>query len=59
MTSGPPGGYGGSAPSFEEARRAFEAQWKRVEPTVTEDHLEAWRRRRDWTAWKNRMCAEH
>jgi len=58
MEVGPRGDYGGSAASFEEARAAFEAKWKTVEPTLTEDQFETWRRDRDFTAWKYRMWKE-
>lgn len=44
-----------SASTFEEARAAFERAWRAIEPTLTEEDFEAWRRERDWTAWKYRM----
>jgi len=59
MEAGPRGGYGGTTATFEDARAAFEARWKLVEPTITEADYEAWRRDRDGTAWKYRMWAEH
>ena len=48
----------GSAETFDEARAAFEAAWQQLEPTLNEDNFEAWRRSRDFNAWKNRMWAE-
>nr|QIP09536.1 hypothetical protein HAV00_26265 [Bradyrhizobium symbiodeficiens] len=45
----------GWADTFDEARAAFEVAWKSVDPTLTEEHYEAWRRDRDWTAWKHRI----
>ncbi|BAL76026.1 hypothetical protein [Bradyrhizobium cosmicum] len=59
MEKGPRGGFGGTAATFEDARAAFEARWKLVEPTITEADYEAWRRDRDLTAWKYRMWDEH
>jgi len=44
----------GTAPTFEEARAAFEAAWRDYLPKRTEAHFEAWRRQRDWTAEKYR-----
>jgi hypothetical protein len=40
---------GGIAETFDEARDAF--------ATFSEADYEAWRRQRDWTAWKYRMHA--
>ncbi|WBL75580.1 hypothetical protein I3J27_21340 [Bradyrhizobium xenonodulans] len=45
----------GSAASFEAAATAFKAAWDRLRPTLTEDSFEAWRRSRDFHAWKYRM----
>ncbi|MFB6418989.1 hypothetical protein [Bradyrhizobium tunisiense] len=45
----------GSAPSFEAAREQFETAWSRPAPTLTADNSEAWRRNRDFRAWKHRM----
>lgn len=50
---------GGTAATFEEARAAFKAGWKLVHPKLTKEQFEAWRRDRDWTAWKYGMWAEH
>ncbi|WP_063685486.1 hypothetical protein [Bradyrhizobium stylosanthis] len=49
----------GSAAKFDEARAAFENAWRELESTLNEDNFEAWRRSRDFHAWKNRMWAEH
>lgn len=49
----------GSAPTFDEARAAFENAWQELEPALKEDNFEAWRHSRDFNAWKNRMWAEH
>ncbi|WP_445215449.1 hypothetical protein ACKWRH_23500 [Bradyrhizobium sp. Pa8] len=49
----------GSAASFDEARAAFEGAWQELEPTLSEDQFELWRRDRDFHAWKHRMAASH
>jgi hypothetical protein len=41
--------------TFDEARAGFQAAWQELASTRTEAHYEAWRRRRDWTAWNDRM----
>ncbi|MCD9817679.1 hypothetical protein [Bradyrhizobium japonicum] len=47
----------GSSATFDEARAVFERAWLEVEPTLREDDFEAWRRDRDFHAWKDRMQA--
>ncbi|TWB03543.1 hypothetical protein [Bradyrhizobium stylosanthis] len=49
---------GGSAESFEVAREAFEKAWLKLEPRLTEEHFECWRRDRDFHAWKLRMWSD-
>lgn len=44
-----------SAANFEDARAAFERAWQQLEPELTEEHYERWRRDRDFHAWKIRM----
>jgi hypothetical protein len=44
-----------SAGTFEAARAAFEHAWQQIAPQLTEAHFEAWRRGRDFQAWKVRM----
>ncbi|WP_316200936.1 MULTISPECIES: hypothetical protein [unclassified Bradyrhizobium] len=48
----------GSASSFEEAKAAFEQAWQKLLPTLTEGDFEAWRKDRDFSAWKQRMWDE-
>lgn len=50
--------WGGSAASFGDARSAFENAWSAVEPTLSVENYEEWRRHRDWTTWKDRMWKE-
>lgn len=45
----------GIAETFDEARADFERAWRKLSATRTEANYEAWRRQRDWTAWKDRM----
>ena len=45
----------GTAPNFKRARRYFETSWKALLPKLTEADFEAWRRHRDFTAWKYAM----
>lgn len=40
---------------FDGARGDFQAAWKELAATLTDANYEAWRRQRDWTAWKDRM----
>ena len=46
---------GGSAPSFDQARTAFEAAWKDYLTTCTESDFQQYRHQRDFTAWKYAM----
>ena len=46
---------GGTAETFDEARVGFQAAWQELAATRSEADYEAWRRQRDWTAWKYRM----
>src|SRR5262245_6502805 len=45
----------GTAETFDEARGAFERAWQLLASSRTEADYEAWRKQRDWTAWKYRM----
>jgi hypothetical protein len=45
----------GTAPNFKKARRDFDAAWRVLLPKLTEADFEAWRRQRDFTAWKHAM----
>jgi hypothetical protein len=45
----------GTAPNFKTARRDFDAAWRAMLPKLTEVDFEAWRRQRDFTAWKYAM----
>ncbi|UEM10428.1 hypothetical protein J4G43_038120 [Bradyrhizobium barranii subsp. barranii] len=45
----------GSAESYPAARAEFERAWLQLEPTLTEENFETWRRSRDWHAWKYRI----
>ena len=45
----------GIAETFEEARAGFQAAWQELAATRTGADFEAWRRQRDWPAWKDRM----
>lgn len=47
----------GIVETFDGARGAFRAAWAGLEATLTEADYEAWRRQRDWGAWKERMHA--
>src|ERR1700674_5554951 len=58
------GFYPGTAPgehrscvaeTFEKVRADFQTAWQELAATRTEADYEAWRRQRDWTAWKYRM----
>jgi hypothetical protein len=44
----------GSAPSFEEARAAFEAAWRDYLPKRNASDFQKWRDQRSWTAEKYR-----
>jgi hypothetical protein len=48
---------GGIAETFDEARAGFQAAWQELAATRSEADYKAWRRQRDWTAWKLRMHA--
>ncbi len=45
----------GIAETFDDARATFQVAWVELAVTLTEANFEAWRRQRDWTAWKDRM----
>lgn len=45
----------GIAATFDAARAGFQAAWEALARTRTEADYEAWRRQRDWTAWKDQM----
>jgi hypothetical protein len=45
----------GVAETFDGARAGFEAAWQKLSATRSETDYEAWRRERDWTAWKDCM----
>ncbi len=45
----------GSAETYPAARAEFERAWLQLEPTLTEENYEIWRRSRDWHAWKYRI----
>jgi hypothetical protein len=45
----------GTAASFNQARDAFEAAWKKYLPKCTSDDLEEYRRQRARTAWNYAM----
>jgi hypothetical protein len=47
----------GTAPSFSEARAAFEQAWRKIEPLITEADRATQRRERAHTAWKYKMWA--
>jgi hypothetical protein len=44
-----------TAPSFAEARAAFERAWREIEPLITEADRAEHRRERAHTAWKYKM----
>jgi hypothetical protein len=46
---------GGSAPTFEEARADFEADWQVFLSNRTEADFDEWRRSAAWTSWKYAM----
>jgi hypothetical protein len=45
----------GVAETFDKARAGFQTAWQELAPTRTAADYEAWRRQRDWTAWKDQM----
>ena len=47
----------GTAPTFEDARAAFEAAWRDYLPKRTDADFQAWREERDWTERKYAMWA--
>jgi hypothetical protein len=46
---------GGTAPSFAEAREAFERAWREIEPRITDADSAEHRRERAHTEWKYKM----
>lgn len=48
----------GTAASFEEARRAFQQAWEKLEPHVTPAMRAEWLEHQAFTAWKARMRDE-
>src|ERR1700757_609707 len=42
----------GFAKTSDGARAAFQAAWTKLAPSLSEADYEAWRRQRDWSAWK-------
>jgi hypothetical protein len=46
---------GGTAASFDDAKAAFGAAWAKLEPLITPEDYDAYRRQRAWTAWKYDM----
>jgi hypothetical protein len=45
----------GAAEIFDEVRADFHAAWEELAVTRIPADYEAWRRQRDWTAWKDQM----
>lgn len=49
------GGATGAADTFDAARAAFQAEWDRVAPTVTDAERDRFRLQEAFTAWKYAM----